>query len=75
MRTEFDILWSNEPKLQFDRIILYLRKEWTEKEVNNFSGQVKDFERIVVRFPELYAKSNNKVGLRRAVLSKHNSVI
>ena len=75
MRAEFEILWSKESKLQFDRIILYLRKEWTEKEVKNFVGQIKNFERIVVKFPELYAESNKKVGLRRAVLSKHNSVI
>lgn len=75
MRTEYDILWSKESRFQFDRIILYLRKEWTEKEVNKFISRIKDFERIVTKFPEIYAESNKNAGLRRAVLSKHNSVI
>jgi plasmid stabilization system protein ParE len=75
MRAEFDILWSKESKFQFDRIVIYLREKWTEKEVNKFVAQIKDFERIVVKFPEIYAESSKKVGLRRAVLSKHNSVI
>ena len=75
METEFCILWSKESKFQFDRIVLYLREEWTEKEVNKFVAQIKDFERIVVKFPEIYAESSKKAGLRRAVLSKHNSVI
>ena len=75
MEKEFDILWSKESKFQFDRIVLYLRDKWTEKEVKKFASQIKNFERIVVKFPEIYAESKKKVGLRRAVLSKHNSVI
>lgn len=75
MGTEFDILWSKESKVQKDNIVLYLRKKWTEKEVSKFLVQIKEFERIVLKFPEMYAGSNKKVGLRRAVLSKHNSVI
>ena len=75
METKFDILWSKESKLQFDRIVLYLREEWTEKEVDKFVKQIKNFERMVVKFPEIYAESKKKEGLRKAVLSKHSSVI
>jgi len=75
MGTEFDMLWSKESKIQLDRIVFYLRGKWTAKEVNKFLTQIKEFERIVVKFPEIYAESNKKIGLRRAVLSKYNSVI
>jgi plasmid stabilization system protein ParE len=75
MRTEFDIFWSKESKVKLDSIVFFLRKKWTEKEVNKFLTQIKEFERIVVKFPEIYAESKKKTGLRRAVLSKHNSVI
>lgn len=75
MRTEFEILWSKESKFQFDRIILYLRQEWADKEVNSFLVKIRNFERIVVKFPEIYAESKKKSGLRQAVISKHNSVI
>ncbi len=75
MEIEFGVLWSKESKFKFDRIVFYLRKERTEKEVNKFVAQIKNFERIVVKFPELYPESKKKPGLREAVLSKHNSVI
>ena len=43
--------------------------------MNKFLAQLKNFERIVVKFPEIYAESNKNAGWRRAVLSRHNSVI
>lgn len=73
MKAKFQILWSQEAKLQFTRIIDYLRAEWTEKEVKKFVSKLRNFEKIVVLFPEIYKKS--KTDLRRAVLTKHNSAI
>ena len=75
MGTEFEIRWSKESRVQLIGIVLYLREKWTEKEVNKFLTQIREFERIVIRFPEIYPESNKKIGLRRAVLSKQNSVI
>ncbi|MBA9075594.1 MULTISPECIES: type II toxin-antitoxin system RelE/ParE family toxin [Rufibacter] len=73
MKTTFDIRWSQESKAKFQKIIAYLRAEWTEKEVKKFVKRLKEFEQIVVLFPELYAPTRG--GLRRAVLGKHHSVI
>lgn len=75
MGTEFEMRWSKESKVQLASIVLYLREKWTEKEVNKFLTQIREFEKIVVKFPEIYPESNKKSGLRRAVLSKQNSVI
>jgi plasmid stabilization system protein ParE len=75
MKAEWNVLWSKESKVQFDRIIGYLRENWTEKEVKNFILQIRNFERIVVNFPDIYPESGKKVEYRKAVLSKHNSVI
>lgn len=73
MKAKFDVLWSQESKEQFERITSYLRAEWTQKEVNKFISKLKDFEKIVALFPEIYTESTS--GLRRAVLTKHNSAI
>ena len=75
MSSDFEVLWSKESKIQFDRIVNYLKEKWTEKEVKKFILQLKSFEHIVKVFPEIYAESGKKMGFRRAVLSKHNSVI
>jgi len=73
MTTRYNILWSKEAKLQFTKIVAYLREEWSEKEVDQFINKLRSFEKIVVTFPEIYPAS--KSGLRRAVITKHNSVI
>jgi len=73
MKAKLNVIWSKESKLQFDKIIAYLRDEWTEKEVNKFILKLRTFEKVVSEFPELYAES--KAGIRRAVLTKHHSVI
>lgn len=73
MKAKFKVLWSKESKLQFAKVIAYLRDEWTEKEVHKFILKLRTFEKVVSEFPELYAES--KTGIRRAVLTKHHSVI
>ena len=73
MKAKFKVLWSKESKLQFNRITAYIRIKWTEKEVDEFIYKLSNFEKLVRQFPEIYPTS--KAGLRRAVLTKHNSVI
>lgn len=75
MKNEFDILWSKESKHLFDKIIHYLKKEWSVREADNFINELKNFERTVIKFPEIYPRSKQKPELRRAVVTKHNSVI
>lgn len=59
MEREFEILWSKESKVQFDEILQYLKNKWTEKEIKKFVSQLKSFEQIVVRFPEIFPESLN----------------
>jgi plasmid stabilization system protein ParE len=75
MGTKFEIVWSKESKLQFDKIIRYLKSEWTEREALKFTQELREFEKVVCLFPELFAESRKKPGFRRAVLTKHNSVV
>ena len=75
MEKEFEIIWSKESKVQFDKILRYLKDNWTEKEIKKFVSQLKSFEQIVIKLPEIYSESINNPGIRRAVLSKQNSVI
>jgi plasmid stabilization system protein ParE len=75
MATKFEVTWSKESKRQFDKIVSYLRAEWTEKEVKKFVRKLREFEKVVCLFPHLYAESKIKPEFRRAVITKHNSVI
>jgi len=54
-------------------IVNYLKRRFTQKEVDNFFDTLKEFEMPIGIFPTLYSKSV-KVKIRRAVLSKVLSV-
>ena len=71
----FRVVWSRESKNQFDRIVHYLRTNWSEKEVTKFTSKLREFEEKVCEYPQLFAASALKPNFRRAVIGRHNSVI
>ena len=75
MRSKVEVVWSVESIRRTDQIILFLSKNWSEKEILNFLIDLKSFEEIVSHFPEIYPKSEIKKGYRRAVINKQTSVI
>ena len=66
-KRKYKVLWSKESKRQFEKIAAYLKALWTEREVDKFAERLKGFEKLVAEFPELYAESKIRTGLRRAV--------
>ena len=37
-----EVLWAESAKISFNRIVEYLKKEWTEKEVTKFINSTRD---------------------------------
>jgi plasmid stabilization system protein ParE len=48
-----EILWTDSAKTSFNKIIEYLKTEWTEKEVGKFVNQTADFLSNLNRYPEM----------------------
>jgi hypothetical protein len=69
----FIVEYSQQSLENAREIVYYLRKKFTEKEVNSFYQALNDFEKIIVFYPTLYSESKKK-RVRRAVLSKVLSV-
>lgn len=69
------VVWSSESLKRVLSIREYLLKEWSEKEVNIFLNRLRDFESRVKQYPNLYPASDKFPALRKAVISKHQSVI
>jgi plasmid stabilization system protein ParE len=69
------VIWSIESSEKIQSIKEYLLEEWTEDEFNAFLLKLRNFERLVVQYPNLYPVSSSEPSLRKAVLSKHQSVI
>ena len=62
------IIWSAQSDEDVGRIIKFLERVWSEREVLSFLEQLKKFETIVKRFPEIYPESQKAKGLRKAVV-------
>lgn len=71
----YRIIWSLEASDKVQSIKEYLLEEWSEKEVISFLKRLKKFEKIVTRYPKLYPSSIKYPELRRAVITKFQSVI
>lgn len=69
------VVWSLESSTKIREIKAYLLEEWSESEVNSFLIRLKKFENRVSYFPKLYPSSLKFPHLRKAVISKHQSVI
>jgi plasmid stabilization system protein ParE len=69
------VIWSHESSKRILSIKDYLLKEWGERELNAFLVRLKKFESLVLNYPNLYPTSKVKAGLRKAVITKYQSVI
>lgn len=69
------VVWSRESSIKIQEIKTYLLEEWSEAEVNSFLLKLRKFENRVSYFPKLYPASLSFAYLRKAVISKHQSVI
>jgi len=76
MSNTFSVIWSVRSKNKTDKILEYLRENWSEKEVIKYLSRLKNFESIVIRFPELFPVSEtHPKKYHKAVISKHYSII
>jgi plasmid stabilization system protein ParE len=69
------IIWSAQSDEDVEWIIKFLERVWTEREVLIFLEQLRKFETIVKRFPEIYPESHKAKGLRKAVINPNISVL
>jgi plasmid stabilization system protein ParE len=69
------IRWSLESSERVFAIKKYLIEMWGDKEANFFLERLRHFENLVTRYPKLFPKSDKFPSLRKAVITKHQSVI
>ncbi len=70
-----EIQWTDSAKFTFNKIIEYLRREWTEREVENFVTRLKEMLSTLKRYPEMCRPSNKRKNVRIGILDKHTQII
>jgi plasmid stabilization system protein ParE len=69
------VIWSLQASRQLRSIKTYLLEKWSQNEINNFLLKIKRFERFVTGFPRLYPASLKHPNIRKAVITKHQSIL
>lgn len=67
------IRWTPEAEENFASIIIYLEKEWSEKEIMKFAQKTQKIIRQISRNPRIF-KASGKEEIRRAVITKQTSL-
>lgn len=70
-----EVLWTPSAKNTFNHIIEYLRKEWTEKEVQKFVDCTVAMLSMLKRYPEMCRPSQKRKDVRIGILNKHTQLI
>jgi plasmid stabilization system protein ParE len=74
MKSGYEIIWSATANNDLDKIIDYLKSNWTEKEIRKFIQKLDSFLSLIQRNPLIFPISKYKKEVRRCVLTKHNSI-
>lgn len=65
------VIWTHEADETFTRNIIYLQKEWSEKEIRNFVQQTQRVIDRIATYPESYPTGVKSKNYRRARLNKY----
>jgi plasmid stabilization system protein ParE len=69
------IIWLKSARDSYKSIVEYLHSQWSEKVAQDFIEKVDDKLELLKIFPQLGAESDKKKGVRKLVLSTHNTLI
>jgi len=70
-----EIQWTESAKHTFNTIVEYLRKEWSEKEVEKFISRTSEMLSTLKRYPEMCRPSLKRKNVRIGILSKHTQLV
>ena len=74
MISGYRILWTDHAILELTETIEYLEQNWTKKELKKFATRLDHTIELISKSPKLFPQSDEKTGVRKAVVEKHNNL-
>jgi len=68
------IIWSQRALDELDSITDYLFTHWGEEIASNYMKRIDTLISHILDIPRMYPESRVKKGVRRCVISKHNTL-
>lgn len=69
-----NVYWTIRAQKTFDKVVVYLLKEWSEKEVQNFVRKTNNVIGHISEKPKMFP-SSKKINIHSALITKHNSLL
>jgi plasmid stabilization system protein ParE len=68
------ISWTPTAKKTYFKVLDYLAENWTKREVTNFMNEVESLLIQITDNPEMFQASRKKMNVRKALITKHNTL-
>ena len=74
MESGYKILWTDHALFELESTLQYIESNFSKKELRNISKQIDSIIYLISINPYLFQESENKKGVRKAVILKYNSM-
>jgi len=71
----FKIKWTAQAEKGLDKVISYLEKEWTEREILKLEEKINQVIHQISLNPRLFPSSNFNKSLHKAIVDKNNYLV
>ncbi len=68
------ISWTPGARLTYFKVLEYLDKTWTKKEIQNFVNRTEKVLGQIIKDPEMFEASPKKINVRKGLITKHNTL-
>lgn len=69
------IIWTLQAVNGLQKVLDYLEKEWSEKEILNLEVKIEKLIKKISRYPKICPPSGTHKNLRRGIIDKNNYII
>jgi hypothetical protein len=73
MDSEMEVIWSAKAKVTFFKVLDYLDKNWTHKEILQFVQKTEIIIRALKKNPGIFPYSLKYKNIQKAIVDKNNS--
>lgn len=74
MKSGYSISWTDHALDELGQTIEYLRLNFSQREIDNLAERIEAVLRSLSIYPNLYPETAQKVGVRRAVVARLNTL-
>jgi plasmid stabilization system protein ParE len=66
----FEVIWTTRAENGYDRIVNYLKEEWTDREIRNFIIETRKFLKLLQNNPHLLQPSASRKNVFRGPMNR-----